>query len=293
MKTNIPEILKNYNIKTWTEGNNVQQGWVNIQCPCCGDRSNHGGFNLLVKETYYNCWRCGRKDIAKIFKLLNIPLFELKNKTHDTIIEKYQKKEKISFKLPGQELNAIGKKYLFNRGFDPDLIQKKYKIKQGSHVDKDWKFRIIIPIIYNDQIISFTSRDYSNKQNLRYKSCSENMEIISHKSILYNIDNCQDNYIFVVEGIFDCWRLGDNCCSTFGLSYTKNQVNLLSKYETIFIIFDNEKKAQEKAEKLGNELSGIGLKVFQITIAEQYKDLAEMPQPEANIFKRGIEEDYL
>jgi hypothetical protein len=287
----IIKIYKKYNIKYYTEGKNVSQNWINIQCPCCSDKSWHLGFNS--EKQYYYCWKCQYHSIKEIFTKLKIPLSELKNNTQSIILNKLNNKEiiKKDFILPGTKLNDNHKNYLLNRDFDANYLENKYKLLGTNHLDQKYKFRIIIPIIYNNQIVSFTSRDYTNKQTLRYISCPKEMEIIEHKNILFNYDNCQNSFIIIVEGIFDCFRMDDNCCATFGISYTKEQVNLLTKYETIYICFDNEIDAQKQAEKLGNELSGIGKNVFIVNIPDQYKDMAEMPEAEAMKFKQELLND--
>lgn len=282
----IVRIYQTYNIKYWTEGKNVQPGWINTQCPFCGDTSNHLGFN--IEKQYYYCWRCKYKHQKEVFNRLNIPLTELKNHTiiQSEIIKKLNIKRQ--FNLPGSELNDPARKYLSQRNFDPDNLIKKYQLKSCNHLDLYYPFRIIIPIIYNNQIVSYTTRDYTNKQELRYKSCPKDMEVIEHKNILYNLDNCKDNYIIIVEGIFDCWRLGDNCCSTFGVNYTKYQINLLLNYQHIFILFDNDEAGVKESEMLGDLLSGLGKNVSLISIPSNYKDLADMSQSEADQLKKEI-----
>ncbi len=286
----IIKIYQKYNIKYYTEGKNVSQNWINIQCPCCSDKSWHLGFNL--EKQYYFCWKCQYHSIKEIFLKLKIPLSELKNNNQQIILNQLNKKEiiKKEFILPGSKIkdNDPPSNYFLKRKFDPGFIINKYQLLWCNHLDPKYKFRIIIPIIYNNQIVSFTSRDYTDKQELRYISCPKEMEIIEHKNILFNFDNCKNNYIIVVEGIFDCFRLGDNCCATFGISYTKQQLNLLSNYENIYILFDNEIDAQKQAEKLGNELSAIGKNAFIINLPKEYKDIAEMDQITANKFKEEI-----
>jgi hypothetical protein len=282
----IISIYQKYNIKYWTEGKNVQPGWINIQCPFCDDHSNHLGFN--VEKQYYFCWKCEFKFKDKVFYKLNIPLTELDNHVYVNLeIIKKLNIEKVPFVLPGKPgLNKRAKEYLIKRNFDPDLLIEKYDLHYCDHLSKNYNFRIIIPIYFQNKIISYTTRDYTNKQELRYVSCSRNMEIIDHKNILYNVDNCKKKYIFVFEGNFDAWRMGDDGCSSFGTIFTMAQVNLLCNYETIIIVFDSDDEAQKEAEKLGNLLSGLGKNVY--VIRPHKKDFALFSQKEANKYKKEI-----
>jgi DNA primase len=283
----IIQIYQQYNIKYWTEGKNVQKGWVNIQCPFCDDKTNHLGFEL--NKQYFYCWKCKHKFNDQVFKALKIPLSELnKHSIFQTQIRE-KLNEKQTFILPGKEgLNKQAKQYLIKRGYDPDYLIEKYKLRYCDHLSLSYNFRIVIPIFFEQKIISYTTRDYTDKQELRYISCPKEMEIIHHKHILYNIDNCKNNFIFVFEGNFNVWKMGDNCCSTFGTSYTTQQINLLKVYEIIIIIFDNEETAQNQAENLGNILSGLGKLVYIICIPKIYNDIAEIPEHKALIFKTKI-----
>ena len=50
--------LEEYNIDYTTSGKNVTSGWVEINCPFCGDDpSYHMGVNL--SSGLYHCWICG------------------------------------------------------------------------------------------------------------------------------------------------------------------------------------------------------------------------------------------
>ena len=80
--------LKSYQIKSRESGEDWQKGWVQIQCPFCGDPKQHGGFKLATG--HYNCWRCGYHSTVDIVsKLLRIPLNEtFKLIKHFLIFEK-------------------------------------------------------------------------------------------------------------------------------------------------------------------------------------------------------------
>jgi DNA primase len=92
------------------------------------------------------------------------------------------------------------------------------------------------------------------------------MEVIHHKHILYNLDTVKSSMI-IVEGIFDVWRIGDGAVASFGITYTLEQIILITliKPSRVFIMFDSEPQAQRNAEKLGSALSSLGMKTEVIT----------------------------
>ena len=176
---------------------------------------------------------------------------------------------------------------IYNRNFDPSYLIEKYKIYSTDHLG-DYKFRIIIPIYFEGQLISYQGRDYTNKSDIRYKSCAKKDEIIHYKNIVYGIDNLPDDHGIIVEGIFDKWRMGDNALCTFGTGYTNQQLILLSRrLKKATILFDPEEKAQEIAEKLCRELSGLGVRSRNIKLPEN-KDPGELKPFEADYLTKKL-----
>lgn len=115
--------------------------------------------------------------------------------------------------------------------------------------------------------------------------------IIPAKEILYNLDNCNEKYIIIVEGVFDVFRLGDNSASTFGMEYSHKQISILAEnYETVIIMFDNEKQAQKQARKLGAELSMLGVDVRIDTYLQEcgVKDAGELSAKQVEEYKSRL-----
>lgn len=275
--------------------------WINIYCPFCGDKDNLG-FN--IRNSYFNCWECGFhtiKDFVSETLGMSHNSDEVRKaylkyaskeefKTHTKMLDSLKKELhdiKKDIRLPPEATDKISdrmKAYLTIRGFNPEELIKKYRLLDTPKAYGTLQKRIIIPIIYNGVIVSYTSRDYTGKSDLRYISCDKDNESINHKSILYNLDNCKEDYCIVTEGIFDAWKLGgDNCCASFGISYKQSQVNLLAKrFKSVCIYFDNDKNAVEQSMQLSNDLNVLGVKtvVYRNTSS---KDAGELSIKEASI----------
>lgn len=266
-------LLQDYHITYWTEGNNVTAGWVNIQCPMCDDHSNHGGFS--PEKEFYNCWRCGWHPVEDVIEKI-IPV-----KNPWAILKEYRGliQQRINVKKgrgsgvnelvfpPGTgPMEYLHKRYLYDRGFDPDYLEKKYHLKGTNHRGP-YKFRIIIPIYFDGKLVSYQGRDITGRSSLRYKTCAPENEVIHHKTILYGMDDIPDDTAIVVEGVLDAWKLGPGAICPFGTTVTMQQINLLSKrLKRAFILFDSEPKAQESAHHLALSLEGVGLEVEQLTL---------------------------
>ena len=285
-------------------------GWVNVHCPfCTGSKDYHLGYN--TQDDFFTCWRCGWKSKEKaVSGLTSVSLAESSKlikryggkvnspkKRRSAIVEVKRK----GFKYPTQtkELIKAHKRYLIGRGFDPDYLIDKYKIKAtgptGNIDGLDMKWRIIVPIIFKGKEISWQSRsirDYgknNRKQKLKYITCPPERERIFHKSILYNYDSAsQYDWCIVCEGIFDVWRFGDRAVCTFGTQYKTKQMQLLKAFKVVFICYDPDPAGQENAKKLKAQLEWAKIKV-QI-IKDMPCDPGDMNQEYANNFVKQLKE---
>jgi len=267
--------------------------WINIQCPHCDDSGHHLGINIF--NQYANCWKCGGHNleytIKKILRIPNITLSELLTKysTRFAVFRKVNAKSSVvdNVILPGRALERRHQKYLINRGFDPDFLVEKYHLLGTGVADGLWNFRIIIPIIYRGRVVSFQGRAIHKNMD-RYRTLEAEKSIINPKHILFNLDNCPGEKIIITEGPFDAMRLGDGVAATLGIGMSREQIELLSsKYRTVYCVFDPEKMAQKRAEKIGNYLAILNLDVF-IVDMEWEHDPGSLTDSEIVIIKKEI-----
>lgn len=253
----IRTLLEDAEIEIHISGKNVTSGWIEINCPFCSDPSFHLG---ISPTNIFHCWRCGEKgNIIKLLKALmemnfyqTIKLLE-KYSFEENFEEEYVPQEKKEIYLPreaSKKMPKEAKQYLESRGFDAQFLSSKYKLKFCSFLG-DYKFRIIIPVFKKKQMVTFTSRDYTNKAKIKVLNASNNI-----KDFLYNIDSVKHKAL-IVEGIFDAWKFGNGAISIFGTEYTKRQVLEIANLglEYAGIIFDDEEDAQEKAKKFALAIS--------------------------------------
>jgi len=292
---NPKQFLDDFGINNTQQGKHARAGWVQIRCPFCSGHSGwHGGFN--IRKGYYNCWRCGWHSLQDtIMKLLNCDFFSAK-----TYLAKYndlpespqnigrpkiRHASKISYPSTCQPLGDLHKKYLQNRNFDPDELIIEWDLKGTSYIG-DYKFRIIAPIYFQGQLVSYQGRDITGKQTAKYKACAIANETIHHKHILYGIDKAKGDSVIVVEGITDVWRLGSGSVATFGIEFTLSQVRLLKdRFQKFIIFFDNEGQAQIQADKLAALLSGFNR---QVEMIDTESDPGELSPQEAKQLKKEL-----
>jgi hypothetical protein len=245
---------------------NVTRGWVNIDCPDpdCDDNKWHCGINL--KSKLFSCYKCGNKggirklvtllekcswfESGKIIETFQNPLSSIK--TEEKPVRHRRKMslpKEIIKEWPDLHLN-----YLKKNNYDPDVIIPKYSLYPTGKFGK-YKFRIIIPIIMDNRLVNFTSRDVSGLARIKYYHAPEETILVGIRGSLYNLDNTSDS-IILVEGPADVWRLGNNSVATFGVQVTTEQIHKLTDkgFKNIFVMFDGEKEATNKAYEVANRL---------------------------------------
>lgn len=281
----------------------VNRGWVNITCPFCNDRTFNGGFNEA--HDYYNCWKCGsHSHILALSKILHLP-----RNTVVELLEEYQSRsialnslndKKVALAthldLPTDTFTSVERKYLLKRNFDPDYLNRKYRVVGGG-ITGAWKYRIIIPLLLNGRVVSWTGRSILSKEKQkelkipRYKNLSIQQSVVDPKHILYNLDNATGHTVVLTEGAFDVMRLGDGFVSSFGTELTQEQLRQLkTRFSKVFIMFDNEEKAQEKARKFGYQLVSMGIDTEIVDAYSDYNknDGAELTPDEVRYIRREL-----
>lgn len=256
------QFLNDYSIPYQTRGKNLSRGRLGVNCPYCGDTGYHAAFTPEGKVYY--CWKCAWHPTDKTLQILSgLTSYEYKNiigsyDGTDSLLSSLNKKipNATALELSGSPgLLPHDRAYLKKRKFDPDYLMEKYKIRSGG-LAGDWAWRIIIPIFYKGQLVSWQGRTTTN-DDIRYKTLAIEKSIMDAKSVLFNVDDCKHDYVFVVEGPFHVFRMGDDACATLGTSVTESQVRNLANYKNIFILFDSEVPAQERAKKLGTRIASL------------------------------------
>lgn len=262
------KFLNDYNIPFVTEGKNVSDGWINVKCPFHKDPSEHLGFRLTGEENLF-CWGCGNVNLKKTLRAL----LSIDNKKAISIILSYSTGDRVRSKtkpkadeierpviveLPfnAKPMIDIHKNYLLGRNFNPYELERDWGLLGTDHKG-DHRFRIIAPIYLNNRLVTYQCRDVTRKAYVPYLACLDGDSIVNIKHTLYGIDAMKGKKrCIVVEGITDAWRMGFGVAvATFGMSFSKSaphQLKLLAEqgFEEIFILFDNEDAAQERAQAL-------------------------------------------
>lgn len=270
--------------------NRCRAGFIQVDCPFC--LLNHG-LGLAESGNTCICWRCGsHSPINSISELLNVgksDAFRISKGNQLNNIEAYRIKKKNTVKIKRNEklelpehtsLRVSGAKYIESRGFDVDKFISQSGVVQGKK-DTEYDGFIIFPIYMENILVSYVARDITGGYYSRYKICNKEDELIEHKSILAGYDECDNEDVIVVEGIFDRFKFPEySCLATLGVTFSNAQISLLrKKYKRVFVMYDGEVEANKQANKLVQELSIRNVDAYNIQLASG--DPAELSYIEA------------
>lgn len=250
------EILEELGIEYQTEHKNVRSGWAGLDCVLCGSTECHLGMNLTTGSLC--CWHCGwiKHSFKVLAELAHVQprvvgdLFTQFRHHQEHNAAPYDSSVRRKLTMPGGILDqptSSHTKYLKSRGLsrkDAVLWGLQYTGPTGEH-----KWRIVIPIYYRGEIVSWTTRSIAKEPKRRYLAAKSDQEKMDPRRIVFGIDFVRSACI-VTEGPFDAMRIGVGACSTFGIGWTNPQLALIAQVPVRAIVYDSEERAQKKAEEL-------------------------------------------
>lgn len=286
-------------IQWWPAGSkNVGRGWIGITCIFHADHSNHLGIHLASKK--FKCLVCGRKGfIVELVQRLEGGISEAQA---NAIIRQFQtsvpyvEEEPKKRARPGSNILPPEARvkflpahlnYLRMRNFDPDAIINKYGLLCCGPVGL-YKFRIVIPVFMKGRVVNFTARDITGQSDTKYRTCPNAKAVLPVEECLYNIDNVRGSNVLDMEGPTDVWRVGDNSVANLGMNFNYHRALLLHDrgVRNVFIMFDAEPKAQQRARETALTLKGIMEKIEILELPSG--DPANLSQEEVDYLRREL-----
>jgi len=273
----ITTLLDKYHIEWWSEGcKNVSPGSTNIQCPFCDDRSNHCG--IFHDDLGYHCWRCDAsgsfdyllaritgQDIEKLREEISDLGFSFEVDSSTQVEELWRGSESQP-----EQRNVPDAPLTLPKYFDPVTWQMDFPLLDwylnlrsysretpiayqcGICSVGPWMNRMIIPVYFNHQLVSYQAADLTRRAQVKYKTAPGEINNFLYR---WDLIDWSKRYIVLVEGVLDAWRFGDNALCTFGTHLTDRQKNLIikSKIKKVYLSWDGD--AWEKSLKHAEELN--------------------------------------
>jgi hypothetical protein len=233
----------------------VSDGWAGIDCPECSPDSGRFRLGINLSHLYATCWTCGFQPLAPTLAgLTGLHPTKVKELLGGLVHTRDDGPKRGRLRLPKGvgPLLEIHKRYLRQRGFDPDVLAKVWGV-QGIGLHPTLAWRLLIPITCRGEVVSWTTRGLT-EDGKRYVNARPEEEAVPAKSLLFGGDLAR-HAVIVVEGPFDAMRIGPGAVATMGLACTREQVLWLSRFPVRAVCFDSEPLAQRQAIQLCNDLS--------------------------------------
>ena len=270
----------------------VKPDLYNFRCPICGDskknKSKTRGYLYTIKaDVNFRCHNCGASmTFSSFLKKIDVTMhkqyvFERfkNNKTgRGTVVED----PKFNFQAPkfspkmdlprASEISAA-KLYLEKRGLDPTQFYytNKFKAWVNTLVEKFDSIeydepRIIIPLIYENQLIGFQGRALG-PNSVKYIT----IMLEENAPKVYGIDKINEKEpIYIVEGPFDSHFL-DNSVAMVGSDLDTRPFG----WSNYIWVFDNEPRNREIVNRISKTIDrGEQVVIWPNNIPE--KDLNDM-----------------
>ena len=270
----------------------VKPDLYNFRCPICGDskknKSKTRGYLYAIKANVnFKCHNCGASmSLNNFLKTLDPVIqkqyaFEKFKDGHtgrNFVVEEPEFKfetPKFSPKmdLPRASEISAAKLYLEKRGLDPTKFYytNKFKAWVNTLVDKFDNIeydepRIIIPIIYENQLIGFQGRALG-PNSVKYIT----IMLEENAPKVYGIDKINEKEpIYIVEGPFDSHFL-DNSVAMVGADLDTRPFG----WSNYIWVFDNEPRSREITDRISKQIDAGDKVVIWPTNVVQ-KDINEM-----------------
>lgn len=235
----------------------VTPGRLQVDCPICTPGQSRWRLGIAENGHYASCWTCGRLPLVEtLAAVLSMSFSEIRQRLH--VLDEPTRREKVvrgTLKVPKGigDLMRIHRRYLEDRGFDPDEIAETWGVR-GIGVASRLSWRLFIPAMLNGEIVSWTTRSLADRSTAKYVSAKPDEEKIGLKELLYGQDMTR-HVVCVVEGPIDAWAIGPGAVATCGVVLSREQKLLIAQYPLRVICMDADKAGQRRASHLVQELS--------------------------------------
>lgn len=272
-----------------------QRKYLYIACPECDSGEPHLWINVGDLTRPHACWGCwkdpnhggGPKKLIRHLENVGWQEAEVRLMRFNTLAreisldacvpstEAWDKDfDPPEIKKPSRLYSSLESRsamaYLRNKGFteqeviDWDLYYADY----WKHGNRKYKWRLFIPIYFQDKLVAFQACDVTGRQREKYLNPPDS----PIKNVVYNVDRVDPELVVITEGVTDAWAVGkDHGVCIFGKEISGHQAKAL--YEVVgarkvLVALDGD--AYGEAEGIAHDLVGVVPKV----------DVLEMPYGE-------------
>lgn len=146
------------------------------------------------------------------------------------------------------------------RGFDLAELSEKWDVRYcvdgGTYENGGWpnaSNRIVVPVYRNGNIVAWQGRWPNENWKDAGKPKHYNLPCSWKSKVLYGVDQAKEyDYVVLVEGTTDAWRLGPPAVSTFGKLISQHQAEIIGNWLPtggLVFLFGDDAKALEESHR--------------------------------------------
>lgn len=285
---NIRDVLRDLRIEFREHGESphVTESCVGIKCPFCGKGTSNYGLGIFLRNLKVSCWRCGGHNlVSTLAEASGEPRGAVAALLGGVAPDRTEAPPPGKYSAPAGvgPLGAVHRRYLENRGLDPDEMVRMWGLG-GIGWGGRLQWRLFLPIVHEGVPLSWTTRAVGDVPHTeRYRGASREQSAVPRGDLLYGEDYCRTG-IVVTEGPFSVYRIGPGAACTCGVGFSQHQVIRIARFPVRAICFDGESKAQQRARKLAAELSVFPGATHVVTMSGPQPDTS--PPDEINELRR-------
>ncbi|MEN8907908.1 MAG: toprim domain-containing protein [Clostridiales bacterium] len=287
----------------------VKNGLCCCHCGIEGDSISVIGFleNLDTKKDFPEIIRKGMEILnnqtsVRNYRGLKKKRIDLNNKKNPSTIinltkiisqefKKAKKREYLYFYSRGITNIGLFRKYKFLVR-NPEKILPKELLPNLYNI---YAYEYIIPVWESGEVVNLILRR-NDKKSIKNKKI---LNLKNLKLTIFNIDYLKEPHecLFLTEGVFDALSFENEGYKAIALNSIsmKNRFidsvkeNITNLENTIFFVsLDADKYGKAAAKKIIDELKGLGLKAFNLSIKNGYKDINEYYVKNKKAFKVSL-----
>lgn len=238
-----------------------------LNCPFCNDKKQH----LYVKGatkglTIFKCWKCAKQGAFKNNSSVYSKILSYNNRASAAFSDI---DVTTSYTHSNEEFDTI--LTLDKNLLDFLIVQRDFTLKQAIYIIKKFK------IFYKNNRVYFSCFYFKKKQFSLFKDLTTGLYKNDKGSKFifnFNAVNSPDNYVVLVEGVFDAIRLACYkipAIALLGKAFGNTAYLLFCKHigkKDIFIMLDGDIKENEDLKLLRQLKKNIQNNIYIIKIKE-------------------------
>lgn len=267
-------------------------GWTTFNCPMCTDKRKRGGIIQSNAKISYHCFNCNyttgwapSSRLGTRYKKLAEALGASTTDIHEVVLNLMKFGEELdtsdndnTYVYTAANFDAVS---LPKTAQLVEMLPDDHKVKQYAQSrnllgcfpllyfdDNLYKSRLVVPFMYNDQLVGWTGRHINppDKETPKYL-------LNLQQGYVFNVDKFVDSdrdFVVVTEGVFDAILIDG--VSVLGNNVTAEQAHLIDKLNKRVILCPDRDSA---GKQLINQAVELGWEVSFPTWSSDCKDAAD------------------